>query len=180
MNWDSVQWGSVGEWVGGIGSAAAAATAAWIALADRKSARERHARHVSVRFERSGEPGLATVRVRNDGSLPVVWVSIPVEPVWVDFQREDGKVELILEIGESWAAIEPGQQVEGDCRADHIDVVAFHDVEGRWWFLHAGGRLEEMTERRLRASQLRWRWFEGWFTARRWATTRRRLAAHYR
>lgn len=155
-----VVWGSVGEWVGGIGAAMAATVAVSVVFRDSRAQRYRQARLVSVDFnlQPTGESRREweiTIRVVNHSNEPITQVCVPTETGWLE--------QYDLMTGEATGLKQMDFYPVSD-RVEPRDVVEtveigsrgmplwlqFVDNDGRVWRRHPTGRPFEMTPTMLK------------------------------
>jgi len=141
--WEQVQWGTVGQWVSGIGSLAAVATAIILAYRSAKSGRSRYARRVVVTPEVLGRPPKVAqvVQVYNGSAGPIRYVTT---------LNPDTTTVTAVEATVHHAMVRPGQRTVLDVPENWQGFTTFTDPESREWRIDRRDKLQEVRKRRRR------------------------------
>jgi hypothetical protein len=136
-----VDWGTVPDWLSGIGTTGALAATLYIVLGDRRETAARQARQVQVftvpsynvperRFD------AMEIRFRNGSSAAISRAMIGVQPL-TGSRKERGGIKVHHDA--EWQVVEPGvthaKRIEfGAKNFEDLDLfLTFRDVEGRSW-----------------------------------------------
>ena len=165
---DGLQFGSVGEWVGGIGSLGAAVTALGLAFAGSRNRRSQQAKRVSVVFEYKSRTQ-EQVTVRNGSELPIFRVAIPKEPGWLQAQEyfgdpwAQGDTTVVRTTAHSAQVVDAGASSTETVYRDHLGCCEFQDANGLLWRRSPGGELQRITHRELRFHRAEMGKVSAWF-----------------
>lgn len=125
INWDAVQYGTVGDWVSGIGALGAVIVAVWISTRENRLRREQHAGKVRVGVQRNSDYEGTKVVIFNGANEPIRSLNLPSVPfVGGGALIVEGKNSL--KPGKQWAPIIPKD-------SDWTGYIFFGDVSGEQW-----------------------------------------------
>lgn len=126
----AVDWGSVAEWAGAIGSSAAVVVALWIAINDarrreseRKDEQAAQARLLVVEAHEDDAGGVLNVKVTNHSSSPVF--AVVVEAVHVT----PYPLRVRFFSKREWARLDPGESKQAGCYLFAMDGITIATIE---------------------------------------------------
>ncbi|WP_144268254.1 hypothetical protein [Demequina sp. NBRC 110055] len=165
-----MEWGSVGEWVGGVGSALAAGSAVWLAATRSSRDQRDQAMRVIVVVRRERKPQLLerdledwqrdfiratkesypayVANVTNGSDASLTDVELPAAPGWIDTVTPEDEVVMYRPTSHRWDSIGPNTQKSEVILDYPLDYVEFSDRHGTRWRRGKGDLLLKVTSRR--------------------------------
>ncbi len=125
INWDALQWGTVGSWVSGIGTLAVVLLTVVLARREARHARTQHARMVRFGIRRGMEIDGNEVRVFNGSSGHILNISF-LGPAFAEGGASVVASKERLKPGKRWSVVVP----DADKWSGYV---FFTDVNGQRW-----------------------------------------------
>jgi hypothetical protein len=160
----SIEWGSVADWISGVGTAGALVLAFIIILRDRLKDDRRLAdafitwmTFAMTRAVKGKADWTVTIRGYNAGSTPVVGTMI-----W-NLSEAPNIYRQTMKIQKGDMSISPGETVVSEIGLDHDPrgnrfLIRFVDSSGRIWLrdIDTGKYLSKRQEKRLQKAEVKW------------------------